>query len=278
MKLRFLLSFFICVIILKPIAGVAFVPQTPHLLHLIVQKIKQPVGIETVQIKTLLKCDSPDEKEELWLDERLFYKFPHQLRTETTTPDGVDFTIESEFRFLKVAGGQTVSRTKSPIDLYTDVLLYRDHESLLGQLALAGIDVTAVSFQRYEGTICYVVGQPKPEGEPYSALWVEKETFFPMRYVVEKDDWLVECVYSNWQKISKTWYPLEVSILLDNEVFATITVSDVRLKSGLSPALFDIAQTERIYPEKHELELTDPDAGDMEALKKRIEALKKIYE
>lgn len=258
--------------------GGAFVPQTPHLLHLVVQKVKQPVGIETVQIKTLLKCDSPEETEEIWLDERLYYRFPNQLRTETETPDGFDFSIESDFQFIKIADGQTVSKSKSPIDLYTDILLYRDHETLLGQLALAGVDVNTVTFQRYEDTICYVVGQPGKKDEPFSGLWIEKDTFFPLKYVVEKDNWLVECVYSNWQKISRTWYPLEVSILLDNEVFATITVSDVRLKSGLSSSLFDIAQAERIYPEQQDAQFLDQDSKDMEELKKRIEALKKLYE
>ncbi len=278
MKIRFILSFFIVVLVLQPVTGRAFVPQTAHLLHLVVQKVKQPSGIETSQIKTIVNCDVVDEQEEIWLDERLMYVFPNQLRAETTTPTGTDFSIESDFEFIKVMNGQTVSTSKSPIDLYTDILLYRNHETLLGQLALSGIDVTRVSFQRYEDTICYVIGQPKEKGQPFAGLWIEKDTFFPLKYVVEKDDFLVECVYSNWQKISRTWYPLEVSIYLDDQLFATVTVSDIGLKAGFAPSLFDIDRVMRLYPEKQDPEVVNEKSGEMDELEKRIQEFKKLYE
>jgi hypothetical protein len=34
--------------------GEAFVPQTPHLLHLMIQKIKQPAGMVVHQIRNVI--------------------------------------------------------------------------------------------------------------------------------------------------------------------------------------------------------------------------------
>lgn len=258
--------------------GWAFVPQTPHLLYLVIKKIKQPVGIETIQIKTILDCDVVDEKEEIWLDEKLVYSFPNQLRSEIISEPGINFTIESGFRFIKVMSGETISTEKTPVDLYTDILLYRDHETLLGQLALAGIEVNTVTMQRLDGTICYVVGKELEKGKDYASLWVEKDTFLPLKYVVEKNDWLVECSYTNWQKISRTWYPLEVNIMLDKQEFASVTVGDIKLKSGFPNSLFDISNARRLYPPKQDNPVPEAEASGMDELEKRIEEFKKLYE
>jgi len=277
MNIRFFLPFFIFVFVL-PNTGRAFVPQAPHLLHLVIEQVKRPAGIETSQIKTIANFDSADRKEEVWLDERLMYLFPDRLRSETTTLTGEDFTVESDFEFIKVKNGQTVSRTKSPIDLYTDILLYRDDEMFLQGLISAGIDVSTVTLKRYRGMICYVIGKPAGKKEPFPGLWVDKDTFFPVRYVVKKDDFMVENVYSNWQKISRSWYPMEVSIRLDNQVFATVTVGQIKLKSDFPRSLFDIPEIERLYPEQPAPDVLNNSAKEVNEVRKRIEEFKKLYE
>jgi hypothetical protein len=278
MNIRLFVSFFIFLLVLQPVTGRAFIPQTPHLLHLVVQHIMQPVGLEAVQIKTISNCDFADIQEEVWLDERLMYQFPNQLKVETATLAGTDFTIESDFSFIKVVNGQVVAKEKSPIDLYTDILLYRDYEILLGQLALAGIDVSSVTLQRYDGRICYVIGRSGRNGAAFPGLWIEKDTFFPVKYVVEKDGWMVETLYSNWQKISRTYYPMAVSISLDNQLFAKVAVSQVSLRSNFSTALFNISLVERQYPPKKEAEVFNESDQEVNEVQKRIEEFKKLYE
>ncbi|MFH2092355.1 MAG: hypothetical protein ABIJ31_08325 [Pseudomonadota bacterium] len=277
MKIRFLFSFFVLFCILQPCTGRAFVPQTPHLLHLVVQKIKQPVGLYVFQTKTIVDCDAIQE-EGVSLQEALLYQYPNQLRSEVKSNPAATLSVESGFKFIKVINGETVSKEKSFIDLYTDILLYRDHESLIGQLALEGIDVTKVTFQRYDNTICYVIGQPRGKGQPFAGLWIEKETFLPVRYVVEKKDWMVECLYSNWQLVSRTWYPMQITIFLDSQLFATINVNHIDLKSDFSPGIFDISRIERLYPEKLEPGFLDENSKEKDELNKRIEEFKKLYE
>ena len=278
MKCKTCLSAFIILMFLYPPAGVAFVPQTPHLLHMVVQKIKQPSGLEVQVTRTVVNCDDSGAAENTAFSETLRYQFPGRFRSDLASDPAGSFGVESGFEFIRVEGGETVSREKSPIDLYTDILLYRDHETLLGQLALTGIDVSRVSFQRYEGTICWVVGQPGENNEPFAGLWVEKDTFLPLKYAVEKNGWMIECRYSNWQRISRTWYPMQVSIFLDNQLYAHIDVSDIRLESGFEKSLFDIARIERMYPEKIPFREPDQEPDGMDEINRRIEEFKKLYE
>ncbi len=261
---------FIFALILMPGAGESFVPQAPHLLHLVIEKIKQPVGIEAYQTKTVLN-HSGVLREFDDIEEKLIYVFPNQFRAQIISETQSGFTVESDFQFIKVMNGQVVSVEKSPIDLYTDILLYRDHESLLKQLVLAGIDTQTVTFQRYNDLICYVIGRPT------AGLWIDKETLFPIKYVIEKKGWAVEFIYGNWQRISKTWYPMTGSVLLDNQLFATINVKNFELKSQKSSSLFNFDQIKLMYP-GNEVESSSDKASQVDELDKGIENFKNLYE
>jgi len=273
---RFFLIFFVLFFILAPGLGEAFVPQTPHLLYLVIEKIKQPAGIEAYQTQTVLNYQD-SEKGYSTLEEKLIYAYPNRLRSEFISDTLTSFSVESDFKFVKVMHGVIVSQEKSLVDLYTDILLYRDYESLLNQLILAGIDTEKVSFQRYNDTICYVIGRSTAKGKPFPSLWIEKDTFFPIKYVVEKNGRQVEFFYGNWQRVSKTWYPMQVRIFLDNQLFSMINVRHFNLNSGASSSLFDIAHMKRLYPE-NESDSLDENSKQVDELDKRLEDFKKLYE
>ena len=278
MKTRFFSTLFMLSFILLTGSGEAFVPQAPHLIYLVVDKIKQPVGIEIVQTKKILNFkDTPNGY--LELEERLIYAYPNQLRSEIISEPLTSFSVESDFRFIKVKNRVIVSHEKPLVDLYTDILFYRDHESLLKQISLAGIDTEKVSFQRYEDTICYVIGSLE-KAIPHSSLWIEKESFLPVKYVVEKNGLKVEFLYLNWQRYSKTWYPMQVSIFLDHQLFATVDVQRFDLKSGLSPSLFAIDHIEQSYPKNNPdpADSLDENSKQVDELGKRLEDFKKLYE
>ncbi len=262
--------------ILMPGMGEAFVPQAPHLLHLVVEKIKQPVGIEAFQTKKILNYQDKQEGY-VELKEKLIHLYPNRLRAEIISDTITSFSVESDFRFVKVKDGVIVSHDKPLVDLYTDILFYRDYESLLNQIIAAGIDTDKVTFKRYNDTICYVIGQSLAKGKSFASLWIEKDTVFPIRYVVEKNDLKVEFLYQNWQRFSKTWYPMQVSIFLDNQLFAMVEVKSLDLKSGFSASLFDIEHIERLYPRNDPGSL-DENSKQVDELDKRLEDFKKLYE
>ncbi len=248
--------FFLFLFIIIPGVSDAFIPQTPHLLYLVINKIKRPAGIEIVQTKMLLS-NGTNENRLIELEEKLFYLYQNQLRSEIvfnirSSPSmsfdaGTDFCVESDFEFVKVKDNLIVTYDKSPIDHYSDILLYRDHEALLNQLVFADVDTGRVSLQRYNDTVCYVIGSQFEDGRPFAGLWIEKDTFFPVKYVIKKDNHVIKFFYDNWQIRSKTWYPMHGSVLIDDQLFAMINVKTFELRSDFSINLFDIRHIEQLY-------------------------------
>ena len=275
MNKNFFLIFLMLFCILMPGMGEAFVPQAPHLLYLVISKIKQPVGIEAFQIKNISGYQDRGN-EYIEIKEKLMYVSPNRIRIQIISEPMTSFSVESDFRFVKVKDGFIISHDKSPVDMYTDILFYRDYKSLLNQFNPAGIDTDKVSLQRYNDGICYVIGRSLEKGKPFAGLWIEKDTFLPIRYVVEKNGMMVEFLYHNWQKFSKTWYPMQVSILLDNQLFAKIDVKSVALKSGFSASLFDIGHIEQLYP-KNNSDSPDENSKQFDELGKQMEEFKKLY-
>ena len=271
--------------------GEAFVPQTPHLLHLVIQKIKQPVGMVVHQTRNLMDVSAGSagaETKTVELEEKLVYVFPGKFRSEIISDVVSRFYVESDSQFVKVADGGIVSLEKSPVDFYTDILLYRDHESLARQLHLAGVDTEKVSFQRFDNKICYFIGQPHLDPKESVGFWIEKDSFFPVRYQIKKNGWTVSFHYGNWQRVSRTWYPMETTIFVDNQLFTKIYVRQFELASGFPGALFDVDSIQGRYPvsgEYREEGQSSPEKPGrperpekIDELDQQIEIFRKLYE
>ncbi|MEN8211377.1 MAG: hypothetical protein ABFR31_06640 [Thermodesulfobacteriota bacterium] len=249
MKKKVFLSVFLLFSFLLSGTGTAFVPQAPHLLHLVIQKVKRPTGFEVFQTKKFFNYENSEDIY-VELEEKLSYLNPNKLRSQILSGTTKNFYVESNFKFIKISDGAVVSRYKLLVEKYTDILIYRNYETLLTQLALSGIDTSKVSFQRYDDKICYVIGGSKEKGKKFSGLWVEKDTFLPVKYVVEKNNQKVEFLYYNWQKFSRTMYPMQIYIYLNDKFFAMVNVKTFDLRSNFSPALFNIGHIESMYPKK----------------------------
>jgi len=249
MKKKLLLPFFLLFSFLLSGTSAAFVPEAPHLLYLVMQKIKQPVGIEAFQTKKFFNYEN---SEDIYVEseEKLIYLFPNKLRSQIISETTTNFYVESDFEYIKISDGAVSSRDKPLVEQYTDILIYRDHETLLTQLDLSGIDTSKVSFQRYDDKICYVIGGSQEKDKNFPGLWIEKETFLPVKYVVEKNSQRVEILYNNWQKVSRTMYPMQIYIFFNDKFFAMIDVKTFDLRSNFSPALFNIDHIESLYPQK----------------------------
>ncbi|MBU0972453.1 MAG: hypothetical protein KKC20_17520 [Proteobacteria bacterium] len=258
--------------------GEAFVPQAPHLLHQMIQKINRPEGMVVHQIRNVMETSvQGGAPKTIELDEKLAYAFPGKFRSEIVSGRVFRFYVESNSQFVKVADGKIVSQEKSPVDFYSDILLYRDYESLLQQLDSVGVSTEQVSFQRFDNKICYFIGQP---GQKESAgLWIERESLFPVRYVIDKNGWTVSFRYENWQQVSKTWYPMLITILVDNQLFARIEVRQFEISSEFPLSVFDVKGIHGMYPvgsvSKDEASGT---LGKIDELDKQIENFRKLYE
>ncbi len=311
MQKNVLISFLVFIVLLTAGSrGEAFVPQTPHLLYLMVSKIKTPVGMVVHQarhITGLVPGTPVSNDEEIYssqdqsqtenlgtfgivsaaqsavrpaaqpVGETLTYSFPNSLRSDIMTDSGLRFYALSESGFVKVDGGMVSAMEKPAVDFYTDPLLYRDYEIMAQALTLAGVNTEKVTFQRLDGQVCYFIGQPPVDQVQMPGLWIDKESFFPVRYLIRKKGRTVDIRYSNWQRVSRTWYPMETRILVDGDLFVDIIVNRFELVSGFSSALFDVDKILSQYP----VQGGAPDHGNdsrIENLDGDIEDFSKLYD
>ena len=219
--------------------GEAFVPQTPHLLHMVVRKIKRPTGIQCLQTRTTVS-----EFGETVFIETLKFDFPGQFRSEVRMPDSdavLETTIQSDTDFVKSIAATQVVTEKRLVDHGIDILLYRDPLRMTREMLKAGVDVDTGALRRYQDRICYVIGDPTRDPLAFSSLWIEKESLLPLRYLLKQGETLVEFRYGNWQKLGRGWYPTETDILLNGKEFTRIRVEDVRLVAGFPSELFDVS-------------------------------------
>lgn len=228
--------------------------------------------------ETTTEPETKPETKMVEVDEKLVYLFPGKFRSDIFSDTVSRFYVESDSQFVKVADGRVVSLKKSPVDFYTDPLLYRDHESLLKQLVLAGVDTKGVTFKRLDNKICYFIGPSLNQNES-TGLWIEKTTLFPVRYVIEKDGWKVAFHYENWQRVSRTWYPMQITIFVDNQVFAKIDVKQFELESGFPAVLFDVNHIQGQYPAGTRTQEKGAKVpGRFDELDTQIENFRKLYE
>lgn len=262
--------------------GEAFVPQTPHLLHLVAGKIKEPAGLKVFQVRRLPRSaqTGPENTVEdlpVSLNETLSYVFPGKLRIEAEAAD-LRFALVSGDDAVRVDGGRVVDTALSPFDHYTDVLLYRDHESLPLKLVESGINTEKVTFQRLNGRICYLIGDPPRDRTEAPGLWIEKDSFFPVRYLMRRGQWMVDIRYDDWQRTSRTWYPMSVSIFVDGRAFTDISVSSVQLASDFPPEVFDVDRILRTLPRNDNGAAAGGHEDRVKDLDKTLEEFNKLYD
>ncbi|MFO7750096.1 MAG: hypothetical protein R6V54_08375 [Desulfobacteraceae bacterium] len=260
--------------------AVAYVLPASHILELVSRNIVEPAGLVVSQtrerlIPELPGDDSLEQEKETLLDgsqkdassrkvidsgdgkcagliageggsasEKLWFSYPGQYRCEGKTGRGSSITVFSNQRLIRVLDGKIVAQEACFADYYRDILLFRERSALSQRLQAVGVDMDRSSLQRYRGKICYVVGSARDKQNPESSLWVDRDTFFPVRYVVKREKQVAEVLYSRWERVSRTWYPMEITIILDNVPRFQIHVENFRLEADFSDSLFDI---DRLY-------------------------------
>lgn len=295
----------------------AFIPESADIIKLAVEKIVEPVGIVVTQKRRIYTAqkDAPtiieeteaqanseidagssiieesiiDEMAESKLPkealpfieftEKLWFSYPGKFRSEAVTGSHDMIFVESRGKYIKIIDEFIASKEKSLTDLYTDILLFRQPELLTRRLKKSGVDLSLSSFQRYDENIYFVLGIPPKEDEPSSSLWVEKDTFFPARYTIYKNDLFVDIFYKDWQKVSRTWYPMQIKIYRDGLLFTEITSDKFELEADFEKQFFNIKRLIQIFPESSNLK-NESEVGRVESdeIEKSITEFKKLYE
>ena len=220
-----------------------------------------------------------EESSVIEISEKLWFSYPGQFRSEAVAGSHDMICVESEGQFVKIIDEFIESKEKSPIDFYTDILLFREAESLKNQLIASGVDINLSSLKRHDGNIYFVVGVPCADEQPSSSFWVEKDTLFPTRYTINKNGLFVDIFYKDWQKVSKTWYPMKIDIFLDGTLFSEIFTEHFELESDFEKNLFNIKRLLSIFPESSNYRSESESLSDKsDEIEKSITEFKKLYE
>ena len=258
----------------------AYVLQGPHILELMVQKTGKARSLKVTQ-RLVLQEGDPDENG-IELTETLRYSFPEKFRSDIESENIRRIHVVAGDTGLTVIDGKITADTGTWFDSYKDILLYRSRRLLQDRLIRCGVDVRVSSLGRFQGRIAFVVGAQYPD-ESVSQLWVEKDTFRPIRWLIVKKDAespenFLDIRYFGWKPVGKIWYPMRIEFHRNKQMLREIRVDDVMLDPGFADNLFDVAYLRSVYRTTPTVE--DDRAGEEEIneVQKAIEEFKKIYE
>jgi hypothetical protein len=286
-------------IALFPATVSPYVLQGPHLIQLMTDKLGQAQSLSVSQRVIFYNPSNlPDPQPAMadqtasapmlpatvQLNESLKYLFSEAFRSDIVSELNQRVYVFNKGQSITVIDGVISDAGESRFDVYKDLLLYRSRDSLSERLSNLGIDISVSSLGRFEGRPALVVGAEFPD-ETVPQLWIDKETFHPLRIMVfdtksvySPRTGFLEIRYSNWQQIGKINYPMQIEFVQDGQTVRAIEVNDYQINPNFSKDAFDIANLKLQYRQT----IRTPDrTGENEGLsevQKTIEEFKKIFE
>ncbi len=185
------------------------------------------------------------------LEETLYYLYPDRFRCEVNTPEGEQVRVVGPEGAILVTNGKIIGETENPFDHFKDLLLYRQKDLLFKRLSEQDVDLGVVSLGRYKGRIAYVIGAKYPD-ESVSQVWIEKNTFRPIRYVLRGGGphgaILEEIEYADYMSLEKgRWYPARILFFQNGQLARMYLLKTIKVNTELSDQLFDIAYLKTLY-------------------------------
>ena len=258
----------------------AYILRGPHLLALMIQQYGKTKSLMVVQKVLFYETASGEVTVEA--NETLRYRFPDIFRSDSISQHASRIHLVSGGEALTVVDQKIVANDETLFDLYKDILLYRSRELLAKRLAAAGIDTALTCLGRFEGRTAVVLGSEKP-GERVSQLWVDKETFQPMRWVLvegtdDAPEMTTEIRYDDWRQVNNTWYPMQVVIYKDGNMVREVKVETMRVNPSFPKGMLDVERLKIKYfqtiPERPDTSVE----GELSEIEKTINEFRKRIE
>jgi len=258
----------------------AYVLSGPHILELMISKYGKAKRLLISQKQTVFTPDAQGEGIEL--RETVRYVFPEIFRSDLQSQTGQRVHVVTKHDSLTAIDGRIVEGPDDEFDRYKDILLYHSRDILQQKLNWLGVNVTRTSLGRFQDRIAFVMGAQYPD-ESHSQLWIEKETFRPMRWLMIKQTptgqpSVLEIQYQNWQLFADNWYPVQITFIENGLLVRQIKVDSVRVNTNFSGALFNMQQLKKRFQPALPPVTEPPETEGMGEIQKTIEEFKKIYE
>lgn len=260
----------------------AYVLEGPHVLDLMTSKKSPPQTLlveQQVIIEDPVLSDRPIE-----LEETLRYSFPDTFRADTQHELTHRILVVARSQALVVVDDQIVSNQQGRFDHYKDVLLYRSRQLLHRALIAQHVDVEQTSLGRWDDHIVVVIGAQYPD-ESVSQLWVDKELFLPLRWIIvagdtseDEEAYRLEFIYRDWRKINKVWYPMQIETTLNQKRIRMVRVKTVKKDVVLDAGLFNISNLMTLYEPAEPEEPQPHTETELDEVERTIEDFRKKFE
>ncbi|SHJ14581.1 hypothetical protein SAMN02745216_01135 [Desulfatibacillum alkenivorans DSM 16219] len=222
----------------------------------------------------------------LTLEGSVSYQFPDKFREEIKYPTGLGILAVSPAGAAKVENNHLISEFEDQYDLFKEPLLYRNALLLQERLSLAGVRTDVCSLGYWQGKAAFVIGAQFPD-ETVPQLWVEKNTFLPIRFIVTRaasggNQDSLEVQYSDWQgllvqdgKKIRHRYPGRITFVSNGQIVSQRTMVNYAMNPSFPPESFDVSRMRRAYEPAPHLMPQDPVSEEMQGVHNAFEVFKK---
>ncbi len=277
---QFVFSGLVCVAVFCAVCSpvYAYVPTGSQILDHVTARLGKARDLKLTQ-KTVL-YDEQLEGGRSVIKETAFYLAPELFRSEISSNDTTKIHLASFDQALVVIDNKIVSEFESGFDHYKDLFAFKDRMVLQKRLQLLGIDTAITRLDRLNGKVVYVLGKKETFGDIYPQLYVAKESFLPVKWVLrgttlfgEESD-TMEVLFFKWRKHGNVVLPARMEFYKNHVLVREINVKKVEVNKGVDAKLFDFDTVRAEY------QTSDPSESDVteekDTTRKVIEGLDKI--
>jgi outer membrane lipoprotein-sorting protein len=216
------------------------------------------------------------------VDEVLYYRYPDRFRCEVSTPGGEQVRVVGPEGAIFVTNSKIIAEAETPFDRFKDLLLYRHAEFLLERLSELDVNPNVVSLGRYKDRIAYVIGAKYPD-ESVPQVWIEKNTFRPIRYVLRSggshDTNLEEIEYTDYVPLDKSRsYPERILFFQNGRLARMYVLKKFRVNPDVPDELFDIAYLKTVYQPISSTEPLPSPESEVDEVNKTIRDFSRTFE
>lgn len=232
---------------LMPTPSRAYVLMGEHVLDLMVKALGKADTLEVTQVLTIHADRLPLPISAL--EERVRIRYPDDMRADAYGDGYRRQTVISGRTALLAVNGVLQETPPPRYARYQEILMAKPRQTLTDHLRMLGVDVTVASLGRLEDRYCYVVGARYPDETP-AQLWVEKNTFYPLRLILppstrQPDGGPVEIRYRNWTLRDGIAYPMHIVMRQNHQIMQEIRVDRFQVNPVFAPDVFDITALRR---------------------------------
>lgn len=295
----------------------AYVLQGPHIIELMIEELGEAQSLFVKQKLIFYKIEMPKEEKaqtieidpietevdqvediplilpaesanvelqtsEVQLQSTLIYNFSSAFRSEISSEDSHRIHLYVQGQTLTVIDEHLAADSETRFDLFKDLMLFRSRQALVDRLWQLGVDVSVSSLGRFEGQTAFVIGSQYPD-ESVSQIWLDKETFRPMRWIIHdagRDFGRepLEVRYLEWWKKENIWYPMRVEFFQNNQLVQVAIVEKLEINRTFPDEIFDIQDLRARYPAAPPVEPGTAQTGEPSEVQKTIQEFRKIYD